>query len=105
MTLETAAHAGPDGRLEVSLPSQFAGADVIVTVGQRTVRRLAASPTSLIPRSAVVLGKNLWIVQPEAYKTRRLNGSRRASMRSAKSCEVSTRHQRLRTVSARQAGK
>ncbi len=32
MTLETAAHVGPDGRLEVSLPAQFAGADVIVTV-------------------------------------------------------------------------
>jgi hypothetical protein len=32
MTLETAAHVGPDGRVEVSLPSQFANTDVIVTI-------------------------------------------------------------------------
>jgi hypothetical protein len=32
MTLETAAHVGPDGRLEVNLPSQFANSDVILTV-------------------------------------------------------------------------
>jgi hypothetical protein len=32
MTLETAAHVGPDGRLEVNLPSQFANSDVILTI-------------------------------------------------------------------------
>ena len=32
MTLETAAHVGPDGRLEVNLPSQFASSDVILTI-------------------------------------------------------------------------
>jgi hypothetical protein len=32
MTIETAAHVGPDGRLEVSLPSQYANSDVILTV-------------------------------------------------------------------------
>lgn len=32
MTLETAARVGPDGRLEVNLPSQFANSDVILTV-------------------------------------------------------------------------
>jgi hypothetical protein len=32
MTLETAAHVGPDGRLELNLPSQFANSDVILTI-------------------------------------------------------------------------
>ena len=32
MTLETAAHVGPDGRLEVNLPSQFANTDVVLTI-------------------------------------------------------------------------
>jgi hypothetical protein len=32
MILETAAHVGPDGRLEVNLPSQFANSEVILTV-------------------------------------------------------------------------
>ncbi|HJS07715.1 MAG TPA: hypothetical protein VJ809_08640 [Pirellulales bacterium] len=32
MTIETAAHVGPDGRLEIDLPSQFANTDVVLTV-------------------------------------------------------------------------
>jgi hypothetical protein len=32
MTLETAAHIGPDGRLELNLPSEFANTDVILTI-------------------------------------------------------------------------
>jgi hypothetical protein len=44
MTLETAAHVGPDGRLEVKLPSQFANCDVILTVrpaNGQAVQRIA----------------------------------------------------------------
>ncbi len=32
MTLETAVRVGPDGRLQVNLPPQFANCDVILTV-------------------------------------------------------------------------
>ena len=44
MTLETAAHVGPDGRLEVNLPSQFANSDVILTIRSAngpTVKKIA----------------------------------------------------------------
>jgi hypothetical protein len=43
MTLETAAHVGPDGRLELNLPSQFANTDVILTV-----RRASREPVQKI---------------------------------------------------------
>jgi hypothetical protein len=43
MTLETAAHVGPDGRLELNLPVQFANTDVILTV-----RRASGEPVQKI---------------------------------------------------------
>lgn len=32
MTIETPAHVGPNGRLEIDLPSEFANTDVVLTV-------------------------------------------------------------------------
>ena len=51
MTLETAAHVGPDGRLELNLPSQFANSDVILTVRPANERRFCELLTSKIRRS------------------------------------------------------